>query len=67
MEKYNSELFSEKTDFIANGLCPKAPVLAMAFVNSQPFAEIYGADDALKRGTLWKNLDKPFYGRNTLC
>ncbi len=43
------------------------PVLTMAFVNMQPITEIYSTEDALKNGTLFKNIDKPFLGRNTLC
>ena len=45
----------------------KEPVHTMAFVNMQPITEIYSAEDALKNGTLFKNIDKPFVRRNTLC
>jgi len=45
----------------------KEPILTMAFVNMQPITDIYSVEDALKNGTLFKNINKPFVGRNTLC
>lgn len=45
----------------------KEPILTMAFVNMQPITEIYSPEDALKNGTLFKNIDKPFYGRYANC
>ncbi len=37
-------------------------VLAMAYVLSQPWASLYPADEALHRGTLFRQLDLPFEG-----
>lgn len=39
---------------------PSDEILTMAFVNIQPFGEIYDADKALCQGTLYPDLDKPF-------
>lgn len=35
-------------------------VLAMAFVNVQPFGRVYDPAEAFVRGTLYPDLDKPF-------
>lgn len=37
--------------------------LAMAYVPDQEWTEIYDAPAALERGTIFKQLDKPFFGR----
>ena len=37
--------------------------LAMAYVPMQPLTSTYEQDEALKSGTLFPNLDKPFLGR----
>lgn len=37
--------------------------LAMAYVPMQPLESTYEQDEALKAGTLFPNLDKPFLGR----
>ncbi len=34
-------------------------VLTMAFVNMQPFGEVYTPESAFKAGTLFPNIDKP--------
>lgn len=39
--------------------------LAMAYVPMQKFGEIYNESDALMRGTLFPELDKPFCGKFT--
>ena len=36
--------------------------LAMAYVPYQRFENLYDEDKALERGTLFKDLDLPFYG-----
>ena len=38
------------------------PVLAMAYVPMQHFRELYDHVDSLKIGTIFKELDLPFYG-----
>ena len=37
-------------------------ILTMAFVDMQPFENVYSMSDAFSSGTLFPNLDKPFYG-----
>ena len=37
-------------------------ILTMAFVNVQPLESVYETEKALERGTLFPNIDKPFYG-----
>ena len=36
--------------------------LAMAYVHSQPWAQLYSVEEALHRGTLFAQLDLPFEG-----
>ena len=42
---------------------PENPVVAMAYVPYQQFEKTYPAEKALSAGTLFPELDKPFYGR----
>lgn len=48
-----------------NDFCNNAPtqstdgVLTMAFVNMQPLNTVYSVSDAMKKGTLFPNIDKP--------
>ncbi len=37
--------------------------LAMAYVPMQKFRDLYDAAEALKRGTLFKELDLPYVGK----
>lgn len=61
----SSEMVPEciNTDF-----CVDAPemrnggILAMAFVDMQPLENVYPNETAFSSGTLFPNLDKPFYG-----
>ena len=39
--------------------------LAMAYVPTQKLGEVYSENDALERGTLFPELDKPFRGKFT--
>lgn len=34
--------------------------LAMVYIPFQPYGEVYGEEEGLKNGTLFKNIDKPF-------
>ena len=44
-----------------NCLCTDQPIsLAMAYVKDQPFTELYSPSDALKAGTLFHALNKPY-------
>lgn len=54
-------------DCINTDYCMQTPqktegVLTMAFVNMQPLESVYQTDMAFCNGTLFPNLDKPFYG-----
>ena len=42
--------------------CGDMQALAMAYVPYQPWENIYDADIALSRGTIFQGLDKPFLG-----
>ena len=42
---------------------PEESALAIAYVRWQDLNEIYEVDKALMQGTLFPELDKPFYGR----
>lgn len=44
------------------GPFPQKVSLAMSYVPSQRFDNLYGEDKALARGTLFACLDLPFYG-----
>lgn len=37
-------------------------ILTMAFVDMQPLESVYETPDALRCGTLFPNINKPFYG-----
>lgn len=42
---------------------PDNMVVAMAYVPFQQFSKVYPPEKALDAGTLFPELDKPFYGR----
>ena len=42
---------------------PDDPVVAMAYVPFQQWGDVYEPERALDAGTLFPDLDKPFYGR----
>ncbi len=44
-------------------LLPKDPQVAMAYIPFQQLGSVYTAERALDAGTLFPELDKPFYGR----
>ena len=41
--------------------------LAMAYIPWQEWKDIYSADKALCRGTIFEELDKPFSGKGGCC
>lgn len=51
-----------------NDFCAKIPgaisddTLAMVFANMQPLDDVYSFEEALREGTLFPNLNKPFKG-----
>mgnify|MGYP005778150349 FL=1 len=62
------------TDLSANSTAPQdqscfaypAFALAMAYVPSQPWDQLYEPDVALARGTLFRSLDLPWIGEEAL-
>ena len=42
---------------------PEDPALAIAYVRWQELTNVYELDEALRQGTIFPELDKPFYGR----
>lgn len=50
MEKINYQLENETE-----------PILAMAFVNIQPFGNVYEPEQSYSNGTLFPALNKPFW------
>lgn len=42
---------------------PCDPALAIAYVRWQELCDVYEPEKALNRGTIFPELDKPFYGR----
>ena len=42
---------------------PADPAYAIAYVRWQELNNVYEPEEALKQGTLFPTLDKPFYGR----
>ena len=46
---------------------PKDPALGIAYVRWQELEEVYEPLEALKNGTLFPELNKPFYGRRARC
>lgn len=61
--EYNSRTGCENTKVSTPCSMSKEYVLAMAYVPWQKWENIYCSDKALKRGTIFADLDKPFYGR----
>lgn len=55
-------------DCIDTDYCVSAPrdmndgILTLAFVDMQPLDSVYRLDTAFCNGTLFPNIDKPFYG-----
>ena len=46
---------------------PCEPALAIGYVRWQESGDVYEPEKALMRGTLFPDLDKPFYGRRGHC
>lgn len=42
---------------------PENPVEAMAYIPFQQYETVYSPEKALERGTMFPELDKPFYGK----
>ena len=52
----------ENDDENADNSCLAGKSLAMVYSPCQQFRELYEPAEALSRGTLFRELDKPFYG-----
>lgn len=50
------------TDFCVEPNKDYEDVLTMVFINKQPLDTVYPNETAFSSGTLFPNLDKPFYG-----
>ena len=46
---------------------PCEPALAIAYIRWQELEDVYEPMAALKNGTLFPDLNKPFYGRRARC
>ena len=46
---------------------PCDAALAIAYVRWQELEEVYEPEAALKHGTLFPSMNKPFYGRRARC
>ena len=42
---------------------PEEAALAIAYVKWQEFGNVYEAEEGFAHGTIFPDLDKPFYGR----
>ena len=68
LRDFKSEPVRNNTDCLNGDFCVLTPknrndgILTMAFVDMQPLESVYSMSDAFCRGTLFPNLDKPFYG-----
>ena len=46
---------------------PENPVVAMAYIPFQQFDRTFAPERALEAGTLFPELDKPFYGKQVMA
>ena len=46
---------------------PRDPALAIAYVKWQELQEVYDPEKGWRAGTIFPELDKPFYGRRARC
>ena len=54
-----SEVFGSERETEMSASCPLFPSLAMVYAPHQAFRELYDKEEALSRGTLFRELDKP--------
>lgn len=57
-EVCHTDDFCLETDYNAKD----GEILTMAFVNMQPIESVYATEDGFCNGTIFPNIDKPFYG-----
>ena len=69
LKKYGFEMYASKPSNMNSNkpgtpnFMPKNPALAMAYAPMQPQGETYEPEKGLMAGTIFPDLDKPFYGR----
>ena len=61
--RYQAEALEALSVPVVNTNPPSGPALAMAYVPSQPWEELYESEEALQRGTIFRQLDLPLEGR----
>lgn len=61
LNNMQDDIKADKNDFGKTEL-DELP-LAMAYVPMQKFKDLYGQEDALEKGTLFTDLNKPFAGK----
>ncbi len=67
-KKCGSNAYVRRPTCINDDFCVSAPydmndgILTMAFVDMQPLDEVYSLQEAFCNGTLFPNINKPFYG-----
>ncbi len=66
MNNNNRQGMGRYTPCPGNTPIPREPV-AMAYVPWQYFQEVYDPDKALRCGTIFPELNKPFLGRRGAC
>ena len=59
---YSAERMQAMPRYNDDKVCGHDMVLAMAYVRSQPFENLYTPDEAWKRGTFFMDLDLPYGG-----
>ena len=62
LEKYNQTNANKNEELTFSKNNNTNGVLTMAFVNIQPLDTVYETDDGFSKGTIFPNIDKPFYG-----
>ncbi len=62
LEMYNRANTHKNDEFSFSTTNNTNGILTMAFVNMQPLDTVYETDDGFCKGTIFPNIDKPFYG-----
>ena len=58
-----NDMNGQMCDFVPISPLPAETVPAMAYIPYQQFNTIYSPEQGLNAGTIFPELDKPFYGR----
>lgn len=57
------ELYGQNCELEGMHPLPENPVEAMAYIPFQQWQTVYSPEKAFNSGTMFPELDKPFYGR----